>query len=107
MKSALLIAALYCVSPAFAQKPVLMPDEPGAESFSQDDTKPTQPPRVPTTLTPISQSMATLLSDGWTISAANGVWAWTLYKGRKWAFCTIDNGRMSGRAPSSECMRLN
>jgi hypothetical protein len=91
MKAAFLIATLWAVSvPALAQQPPRIP-----------------PQRIPTTITPMAQSLTTLLNDGWTIVAANGVWSFTLNKSPKWAFCGVDRGAMSDRAPTSECFLLN
>jgi hypothetical protein len=91
MKAAFLIAALCAGSvPALAQQPPRI-----------------QSQRTPTTITPMAQSLTALLNDGWTIVAANGVWSFTLYKSPKWAFCGVDRGTMSDRAPTSECFLLN
>jgi hypothetical protein len=91
MKQLIFIAALCAISaPAFAQN---LNDTPAAPD--RHSTRPPPAPKVPTTLAPLDQSLAALLNDGWMISAANGVWSWTLVKGKRWAFCGMDDGQMS------------
>ena len=62
--------------------------------------------QVPTKFTPLSDSLETLLNGGAEIVAGSAS-ELTLRKGDKWIICGLDDGRMSGRPPNSECYQIN
>ena len=66
-----------------------------------------RPPRVPTTLNPVSRSLSALLDDGWTIASSGGPLGFVLHKENKWIVCGVDDGSLSVRGATSQCVSLN
>jgi hypothetical protein len=65
-----------------------------------------KPIEKPTTFTPLDHSMADYLTDGWNIVSGGAGPVFILHKDR-WMLCAVDDGQMSGSAPSSQCFALN
>jgi 16S rRNA U516 pseudouridylate synthase RsuA-like enzyme len=60
-----------------------------------------------TTFTPVTVSMSDMLNSGWSIVQQSMGLVFTLHKNNQWIVCEVDEGKMSGSLPGSQCFALN
>jgi hypothetical protein len=51
--------------------------------------------------------MSDMLNSGWSIVQQSMGLVFTLHKNNQWIVCEVDEGKMSGSLPGSQCFALN